>query len=502
MTDDRFDDSDAAQSRYDQARYVEDGEYEPLLSEKDQTRVEISGDSDAGDDTGSPLPDDLTRDSLELPELSEPELARHYTRLSQMIYGIDSGPYPLGSCTMKYNPKFTEDVAALPSAAVHPDRSEASVQGTLELLARLQDYLARIGGMDAVTLQPPAGAAGEFVGIRVAAAYHEHNGEGHRDEVIVPESAHGTNFATAALGGYDVVSLPSDEDGRVDLEALDAALGERTAALMLTNPNTLGLFERDITEIAEMVHDVGGLLYYDGANLNALLSRARPGDMGFDVMHYNVHKTFATPHGGGGPGAGPVGVVEKLAPFLPAPRVRERDDQSKAGDPIYERFDPEHTIGKVHGFDGNWLVLIKAFAYIARLGDAGLSDASASAVLNANYLAEQLEYDVPYGPFHHEFVASAGDQDAADVAKRMLDYGVHPPTTKWPEIVPEALMTEPTEVESKATLDRLAAAFNAVAGEDDDTLANAPERTTARRIDQTSAARTPRLSWQALSDEP
>ncbi|PCR90053.1 aminomethyl-transferring glycine dehydrogenase subunit GcvPB [Natrinema ejinorense] len=506
MTGDRSDapgDDDAAQSRYDQARYVENGEYEPLLSEKDRTRVEIGGDDAPGTDGGgtSPLPDDLTRDSLELPELSEPELARHYTRLSQMIYGIDSGPYPLGSCTMKYNPKFTEDVAALPSAAVHPDRSEGSVQGTLELLARLQDYLGRIGGMDAVTLQPPAGAAGEFVGIRVAAAYHEHNGEGHRDEVIVPESAHGTNFASAALGGYDVVSLPSDDEGRVDLEALEAALSEDTAALMLTNPNTLGLFERDIEEIADMVHGVGGLLYYDGANLNALLGRARPGDMGFDVMHYNVHKTFATPHGGGGPGAGPVGVVSDLAPFLPAPRIRERDERSTTGEPIYERFDPEHTIGKVHGFDGNWLVLVKAFAYIARLGDEGLADASASAVLNANYLAQRLEYDVPYGPFHHEFVASAGEQDAADVAKRMLDYGVHPPTTKWPEIVPEALMTEPTEVESKATLDRLAAAFNAVADEDDDTLAAAPERTTARRIDQTSAARTPRLSWQALGDD-
>ncbi|SDC48999.1 aminomethyl-transferring glycine dehydrogenase subunit GcvPB [Natrinema hispanicum] len=507
MSDDGSDGRDTTpeQSRYDQARYVENGEYEPLLSEKDLTRITIGseddGNGDDGEATDSPLPDDLTRDALELPELSEPELARHYTRLSQMIYGIDSGPYPQGSCTMKYNPKFTEDVAALPSAAVHPDRSEASVQGTLELLYRLQDYLGRIGGMDAVTLQPPAGAAGEFVGIRVAAAYHEHNGEGHRDEVIVPESAHGTNFASAALGGYNVVSLPSDDEGRVDLEALEAALSENTAALMLTNPNTLGLFERDIAEIADMVHDVGGLLYYDGANLNALLGRARPGDMGFDVMHYNVHKTFATPHGGGGPGAGPVGVVEKLAPFLPAPRVRERSEPSQSGEPVYERFDPEHTIGKVHGFDGNWLVLIKTFAYIARLGDDGLADASASAVLNANYLAEQLDYDIPYGPFHHEFVASAGEQDAADVAKRMLDYGVHPPTTKWPEIVPEALMTEPTEVESKDTLDRLAAAFNAVADEDNDTLEAAPERTTARRIDQTSAARNPRLSWQALSDD-
>ncbi|WP_255167188.1 aminomethyl-transferring glycine dehydrogenase subunit GcvPB [Natrononativus amylolyticus] len=488
MSDDRTPGEGApgGQSRYDQARYVRDGQYEPLLSEKDLTRVEI-------DD--SPLPDDLTRDGLELPELSEPELARHYTRLSQMVYGIDSGPYPLGSCTMKYNPKFTEDVAALPTAAVHPDRSAASVQGTLEVLYRLQDSLGRIGGMDAVTLQPPAGAAGEFVGIRVAAAYHADNGEDHRDEVIVPESAHGTNFATAALGGYDVVSLPSDEDGRVDLEALEAALSENTAALMLTNPNTLGLFERDIAEIAGMVHDVGGLLYYDGANLNALLGRARPGDMGFDVMHYNVHKTFATPHGGGGPGAGPVGVTEELAPFLPSPRVREREGESG-----YELFDPEQSIGHVHGFQGNWLVLLKAFAYIARLGDEGLWDASAKAVLNANYLASQIDYEVPYGPFHHEFVASAGDQDAADVAKRMLDYGVHPPTTKWPEIVPEALMTEPTEVESKETLDQLAAAFRAVAGEDDDALESAPERTTARRIDQTSAARNPRLSWQALED--
>jgi glycine dehydrogenase subunit 2 len=243
-----------------------------------------------------------------------------------------------------------------------------------------------------------------------------------------------------------------------------------------------------------MVHDVGGLLYYDGANLNALLGRARPGDMGFDIMHYNVHKTFATPHGGGGPGGGPVGVVEQLAPFLPAPRVR-------ASETRYEQFDPEHTVGKVHGFDGNWLVLVKAFAYIARLGDAGLEDASAKAVLNANYLAEQVDFEVPYGPFHHEFVASAGDRDAADVAKRMLDYGVHPPTTKWPDIVSEALMTEPTEVESRETLDQLADAFDAVAGEDAETVARAPERTAARQIDQTAAARNLRLAWRALGDE-
>ena len=473
--------------RYDQARWADGDRFEPLLSEKDTTEVAVED---------APLPDDLTRDSLELPGLAEPELARHYTRLSQMNYGVESGPFPLGSCTMKYNPKFTEDVAALPEAAVHPDRRPEDRQGTLAVLAGLQDYLARIGGMDAVTLQPPAGAAGEFTGVLVARAYHEYNGDD-RSEVIVPESAHGTNFASAAMAGFDVVELPGAEDGRVDMDALRAAVGEDTAALMLTNPNTLGLFERDIETVADIVHEAGGLLYYDGANLNALLGRARPGDMGFDIMHYNVHKTFATPHGGGGPGAGPVGVVEELAPFLPTPRVRETADDDE---PDYELFEPEHTVGKVHGFEGNWPVLLKAYAYIARLGDAGLRDASAKAVLNANYLAEQVDYEVPFGPFHHEFVASAGEQDAADVAKRMLDYGVHPPTTKWPEIVGEALMTEPTEAETRRSLDQLAEAFNAVAGEDDDTLEAAPERPAARRVDQVGAAREPRLSWHALEE--
>ncbi|WP_435095135.1 aminomethyl-transferring glycine dehydrogenase subunit GcvPB [Halarchaeum sp. P4] len=471
---------------YEQARYAGDEAYEPLLSEKDETTVAV---------TDSPLPDDLTRDEVTLPKLSEPELARHYVRLSQMNYGVDTGPYPLGSCTMKYNPTFTEDVAAHPGAAVHPDRSAGSVQGTLELLHSLQDYLGRIGGMDAVTLQPPAGAAGEFAGIAVARTYHEANGEGdQRREIVVPDSAHGTNFATAALAGYDVVSLPSGADGRVDLDALEAAVGEETAALMLTNPNTLGLFERDIEAIADVVHDAGGLLYYDGANLNALLGRARPGDMGFDVMHFNVHKTFATPHGGGGPGAGPVGVTDELAEFLPRPQVRETDD----GD--YELFEPANSIGKVHGQVGNWPVLVKAYAYLVRLGDAGLRDASGKAVLNANYLAEQIPYEVPYGPFHHEFVASAGEQDAADVAKRMLDYAVHPPTTKWPETVPEALMTEPTESEGVRGLDQLATAFSRVAAEDEETVASAPEKTAARLIDQTSAARNPRLSWHALGE--
>ncbi|RLM66859.1 glycine dehydrogenase subunit 2 [Halorubrum sp. Atlit-8R] len=474
---------------HDQANYEREAEgvREPLLSEKGQETVDVREDS--------PLPDDLTREELTLPNPSEPETARHYTRLSQMNWAIDAGPYPLGSCTMKYNPKFTEDVAADPNAAIHPDRSARSAQGNLELQYRLQEALAEIGGMDAVTLQPPAGAAGELTGILVAKAYHEHHGND-RSEVVIPASAHGTNFATAATAGYDVVELPSGEDGRVDLEALEAAVGEDTAALMLTNPNTVGLFERDITEIAEIVHDAGGLLYYDGANLNALLGRGRPGDMGFDVMHYNVHKTFATPHGGGGPGAGPVGVVDELAPFLPTPRVCETN-----GGKGYERFEPEHTIGKVHGFAGNWLVAIKAYAYIARLGDEGLADAAAKAVLNANYLAERIDLDVPFGPFHHEFAATAGDRDAADVAKRMLDFGVHPPTTKWPEMVPEAMLTEPTEIEGRSSLDDLAEAFNLAYADTDEALDAAPSRTAASRIDQVGAARNPRLSWQALDGE-
>ena len=470
---------------YDQARWsdAEDDIYEPLLPEKSQQTVAVEE---------SPLPDDLTRDSVALPDLSEPELSRHYVRLSQHTYGVESGPYPLGSCTMKYNPPFAEEVASVDDALVHPDRSAASTQGTLALLYRLQEYLAEIGGMEAVTLQPPAGAAGEFTGIRIAAAYHEANGDHDRTEVVVPDTAHGTNPASAAVAGYDVVEIPSD-DGRVDLDALEAAVGDTTAAFMLTNPNTLGLFERDIEAIAEIVHDAGAPLYYDGANLNALLGRVRPGDMGFDIMHYNVHKTFGTPHGGGGPGAGPVGVVSDLVEFLPDPHVRQSDGG-------FELYTPQQSIGKVHGFSGNWLVLIKAYAYIARLGEEGLLDTSAKAVLNANYLASQLDLDVPYEPFHHEFVASADDLDASDLAKRMLDLGVHPPTTKWPDIVDEALMTEPTESESKRTLDQLADAFNTAADEDEEALESAPNRTTARRIDQTSAARNPRLSWQALDD--
>ena len=468
--------------RYDQAKWTSQSVYEPLLSEKNMTEVSL-------DDV--PLPSNLKRNSLTLPSLSEPELARHYTRLSQMTYGVDSGPYLLGSCTMKYNPKFTEDVAVLPGCSIHPDRAPHTIQGTLEILYALQEHLATIGGMDAVTLQPPAGAAGEFTGILIIKAFHESNGDFSRNEIIIPESAHGTNPASAALGGYKTIEIPSNEQGTVNIDALQAALSENTAALMLTNPNTLGLFELEIELIASMVHEAGGLLYYDGANLNALLGRSRPRDMGFDIMHYNVHKTFATPHGGGGPGAGPVGVVSKLESFLPAPIVIK----TKSG---FDLSTPENTIGKVHGFYGNWLCLVKALAYILRLGDSGLLDASAKAVLNANYLGNKIQYEIPFRPFYHEFVASSGDQDAAEVAKRLLDYGVHPPTTKWPLIVPQALLVEPTESENKSTLDQIAASFNAVLIEDQSTLKSAPNSTASARIDQTAAARFPILSWHAL----
>ena len=469
--------------KFQQATYEDDANerYEPHLAEKDQTTVE----------TDTSLPDELTRDEIELPELSEPELARHFTRLSQMNWGVENGPYPLGSCTMKYNPKFTEEIAADPAGAIHPQRPDETVQGTLAIMHTLQDYLARIGGMDAVTLQPPSGAAGEFTGISIAKAYHRANDDP-RSEVIVPDTAHGRNPATATMAGYDVVEIESNDKGQMDLDAVRAACSEETAALMLTNPNTVGVFEENITELAEAVHDVGGLMYYDGANLNALMGRVRPGDIGYDIMHYNVHKTFATPHGGGGPGAGPVGVKEELREFLPNPHVRETEE----GD--YEFYEPAQTIGKVHGHHGNWPVLLKSFAYIYRLGDEGLLDMGEKAILNANYLASQIDFEIPYEPFFHEFVASAGEHHATDVAKMMLDNGVHAPTTAWPEIVPQALMTEPTEIESKDSLDTLAAGFNAAAHASDEELHEAPTSTSARRVDQTDADRNPQLTWDAI----
>ncbi len=446
----------------------------------------------------------------ELPELSELQVVRHFTRLSQRNYSIDGGMYPLGSCTMKYNPKLHEKVAAEPGwAAVHPWQPDATAQGTLQLLYELQQYLCEVGGMDAFTLQPAAGAHGEFTGIAMIRAYHESRGEGdQRREVIVPDSAHGTNPASAAAAGYATVEVKSNAQGRVDVVDLRRLVGPRTAALMLTNPNTLGLFERDIAEIAAIVHAAGAQLYYDGANLNAIMGIARPGDMGFDVVHFNLHKTMTTPHGGGGPGTGPVGVKSHLAPFLPVPIVAKRDDDS-----YYLSYDYPRSIGKMRSFWGNVGLLVRAYTYVRTLGPDGLTEASCDAVLNANYLralvADVLE--LPYeGPCMHEFVASARRYKrekgvrTLDMAKRLIDYGFYPPTVYWPQVVEECLMAEPTETEDKETLDRFAAALHAIAREieaDPALVKGAPRETLVGRIDETRAARQPDLRWSKGSSQ-
>lgn len=443
----------------------------------------------------------LRRVPAELPEVSEPDLIRHYTELSRRNHGIDNGFYPLGSCTMKYNPKVNEDVARLPGFAhVHPLQPEEMVQGALELMWHLQEYLAEITGMDAVTLQPAAGAHGEWTGLMMIRAYHEARGE-KRTKVIVPDSAHGTNPASATVAGMQTVTIPSDARGLVDLEALKRAVDENTAALMLTNPNTLGLFEEDILEIAKIVHDVGGLLYYDGANANAILGIARPGDMGFDVVHLNLHKTFTTPHGGGGPGAGPVGVKKDLIPFLPVPVV------VKEGDRYRLDYDRPQSIGRVKGFYGNFGMLVRAYAYIRTMGPDGLRQVSECAVLNANYLMRRLApyFDLPYDRHcKHEFVLSGRRQKklgvrTLDMAKRLLDFGFHPPTIYFPLIVDECLMIEPTETEAKETLDAFADAMIQIAKEAEenpDLVLNAPHTTVVKRLDEVTAARKPILRWQ------
>ncbi len=445
-----------------------------------------------------------------LPELSELQVVRHFTRLSQRNHSIDGGLYPLGSCTMKYNPKLHERVASDPGwASVHPWQPDETAQGTLQLLHELQQYLCEVGGMDAFTLQPAAGAHGEFTGIAMIRAYHESRGEGaQRRQVIVPDSAHGTNPASAAAAGYTIVEVKSNKEGRVDVADLRRLVGPQTAALMLTNPNTLGLFETDIAEIATMVHAAGAQLYYDGANLNAIMGIARPGDMGFDVVHFNLHKTMTTPHGGGGPGTGPVGVKSHLAPFLPVPMVARRDDGN-----YYLSYDYPRSIGKMRSFWGNVGLLVRAYTYVRTLGPDGLTEASRLAVLNANYLralvADILE--LPYaGPCMHEFVASARTYKrergvrTLDIAKRLLDYGFYPPTVYWPQVVEECLMTEPTETEDKATLDRFAAALHAIAREataDPALVKGAPHETLVGRIDETRAARQPDLRWHAKGSQ-
>jgi glycine dehydrogenase subunit 2 len=438
----------------------------------------------------------------DLPEANELEVVRHFVRMSQRNYGIDVGFYPLGSCTMKYNPKINEELARLPGiAAIHPYQDEEECQGALELLYRLERLLCEIGGMDHATLQPSAGAQGEFTGLLIARAHFKRLGQAQRDTVITPTSAHGTNPATAARCGFRIVEIPSNERGRVDMAALRKVASDRTAAIMLTNPNTLGLFEDEIVEIAEVVHGVGGLLYCDGANMNAILGHARPGDMGFDVMHFNLHKTFSTPHGGGGPGAGPVAVKAFLADYLPVPVV----EATREGYRLKE--DRPHSIGKVHGFLGNFGILARAYAYIRTLGDRGLTEASTRAVLNANYLAHLLreEYLFPYGErCMHEFVLSAERQKAAgcsalDVAKRLMDFGFYPPTIYFPMIVKEAMMIEPTETETPETLDRFAQAMRQIAAEvreQPELVHEAPHVTPVGRLDEAAAARRPDLVFR------
>jgi len=439
-----------------------------------------------------------------LPEISERDLVRHYTRLSQRNWAIDVGAYPLGSCSMKYNPKVAEEAAALPGfASLHPMADDSLVQGALELLGTLQEALCEATGMSAITLQPAAGAQGELTGLLIMRAYHEANGDA-RKRVVIPDSAHGTNPASVSLAGYQAVEVRSDERGLVDVDALLEVLDEDVAGLMLTNPNTLGLFERDIERIAAAVHSIGGLLYYDGANFNSIVGVVRPGDMGFDIVHLNLHKTFATPHGGGGPGSGPLAVTERLARFLPAP-VLAFDDGAETWSWDHDRPD---SIGRIHSFHGNFGINVRAYAYLRSLGPEGLRRVAERAVLNANYLRELVSDSFPTkypGTCMHEFVATAKPLKqhgirAMDVAKRLIDLGYHPPTVYFPLVVEEALMVEPTETESKETIDGLADALNRIAVEaieDPDLLHDAPVTTPVRRPDEARAARQLMVRWPA-----
>jgi glycine dehydrogenase subunit 2 len=450
------------------------------------------------------IPGEFARSSRAgLPEVAERDIVSHYTRLSQLNYGVDTGVYPLGSCSMKYNPKVAEAVAQLPGfQRLHPHQPEATVQGALELLWRLERALCEITGMTRATLQPPAGACGELTGLLIMRAHHSRTGDPRR-KVAIPDSAHGTNPASVRLAGYEAVHVPSDARGLVDVGALEKLVDGDVAGLMLTNPNTLGLFEEGIERVTEVVHAAGGLVYYDGANLNAILGRARPGDMGFDIVHVNTHKTFATPHGGGGPGAGPVGVTEKLVPLLPVPRV-ERDETGS----FFLHSDEPDSIGRMHGFLGNVGVLVRAYAYVFLHGRDGLKEVAERSVLNANYLAAQIidlyPLAYPEGRPMHEFVATARTLKertgvrAMDVAKRLIDLGYHPSTVYFPLVVEEALMVEPTETESRETLDGLADAFRRAhheAHDDPGILHEAPVTTPVRRLDEARAARQLKVRW-------
>ncbi len=454
------------------------------------------------------IPSSLLRETpAPLPEVSEIEVVRHYTHLSQRNFSVDTGFYPLGSCTMKYNPKLNEDMAALPGFAhIHPLQPESTVQGAIQLMYELEQYLAEISGMTRVTLQPSAGAHGELTGLMLIKAHHQSKGEGHRNLVLIPDNAHGTNPASATLADYKAVEVKSDaQTGGIDMEHLKMLLesnGANIAAIMMTNPNTLGLFDANIAEIAQMVHEVGGQLYYDGANANAVLGITRPGDMGFDVVHFNLHKTCSTPHGGGGPGAGPIGVNAHLVPFLPGPMPAKNED----GTYFWQDMGPQ-SIGKVRANLGNFGVLVRAYTYMRSNGPDGLKHVSESAILNANYLKHELaaDYDVAYPQTcQHEFVVTAQRQKdehnvtALDIAKRLLDFGMYAPTVYFPLIVHEALMIEPTETETRETLDNFVSVMHQIAEEtrtNPEIVRTAPHTTVVGRLDQALAARKPNLRW-------
>ncbi len=450
-----------------------------------------------------PLPEALVRSNLPLPELYEVDVVRHFTRISQMNHSIDTGFYPLGSCTMKYNPKVNEETARLPGFAhVHPLQPVETVQGSLALMYDLQNWLKEIGGFAGVTLQPAAGAQGELTGVLILRAYHEKRGQTQRNKILIPDSAHGTNPATSAMSGMRVVEIKSDARGNVDLEALRLECDDTLAGLMLTNPNTLGLFDENVEEVIRMVHEAGGLVYGDGANMNALLGIVRPGDLGFDVLHYNLHKTFSTPHGGGGPGSGPVGVAAHLVDFLPGPIVGiiEEEDEDEDMPPLYGLITPPHSIGRVKSFHGHFGMMVRAYTYMLMHGKEGLRLIADYAVLNANYLLARLRdtYKLPYDRVcMHEFVLEgrwpdAPDIHALDIAKRLMDFRFHPPTNYFPLIVHEALMIEPTETESKQTLDAFADALIKIAEEahsEPDLLKTAPHITPVGRVDEVKAAK-------------
>ncbi|MEM0950814.1 MAG: aminomethyl-transferring glycine dehydrogenase subunit GcvPB [Cyanobacteria bacterium P01_H01_bin.74] len=455
------------------------------------------------------IPQEFRRETPpRLPECAQLDVIRHFLRLSQLNHCIDKAFYPLGSCTMKYNPKLCDAVSALSGFSdLHPHTPDEDAQGALAVMAQLQQFLCDITGFDAVTLQPAAGAHGELLGMMMIKAYFQQAGQYQRTEVIVPDAAHGTNPATAVMCGFSVKEIRSKENGLIDLDQLDKALSEKTAALMLTNPSTAGLFERDILTVSERVHQAGGLMYYDGANLNAILGQVRPADMGFDVMHINTHKTFATPHGGGGPGCGPVAVGKKLEPFLPVPRILFNE----ATGLYYRQADGDalkHSVGKMKAFFGNFDMHVRAYTYLMAYGWLGLKQVSTDAVLNANYIKERLKesYAVAFDSLcKHEVVFNNSKQQAADkrlrtmaIVKRLMDYGFHPPTVYFPLIVPEALMIEPTETESKATLDGFIEAMLAIAEEcqtDPELVLNAPYSTPVSKVDETLAARHPNLNF-------